>query len=165
MLNITTITKNILLFIYLPLLLVDLAPIQAQVLVDTTFPKKIMTYSEYMEAVVQNNLSYAAEKLNINIAQAAIEKATIIPDPELSAGFFNNDQQHMKMGYGYDIGLDWTLELGGKRKARVNLAKSESELAQHALQEFFQNLRSDATTQYLTAVYHEQLVKLQLNSY
>jgi cobalt-zinc-cadmium efflux system outer membrane protein len=165
MLNITTISKNILLFTYLPLLLVNLAPIQAQVLVDTTFPTRIMTYSDYMEAVVQNNLSYVAEKLNINIAQAAIEKAKIIPDPALSAGFFNNDQQHMKMGYGYDIGLDWTLELGGKRKARVNLAKSESELAQHALQEFFQNLRSDATTQYLTALYHEQLVKLQLNAY
>lgn len=157
--------KNRLLFAYLSLSLVALTPIQAQVMVDTTFHKKVITYPHYIEAVAQNNLSYAAEKLNINIAQTAIEKAKIIPDPELNTGIFNNDQHHMKMGYGYNIGLDWTLELGGKRKARVNLAKSESELAQYALQDFFQNLQADATTQYLTAIYHEQLVKLQIRSF
>jgi cobalt-zinc-cadmium efflux system outer membrane protein len=165
MLNNMTIVKNSLLSTYWTLLLLALAPIQAQVVVDTTFHKKIMTYSDYIEAVAQNNLSYAAEKLNINIAQAAIEKAKIIPDPAFNTGLFNNDQQHMKMGYGYDIGLDWTLELGGKRKARIDLAKSESELAQYALQYFFQRLRAEATMHYLTALHQEQLVKLQLSSY
>lgn len=160
MLRLKNIRKKHFLLLYFTLVLSVIT--QAQI--DADIQKEI-TYPDFIKAVVQNNIAYAAEKLNINIAEANIEKSKIIPDPEFTAGIFNNDQHKMKMGYGYNIGLDWTLELGGKRKARVDLAKSESELSKYILQDYFRNLRADATVQYLTAIHHEQLMKLQFNSY
>lgn len=160
MLRLKNIHKKHFLLLYFTLVFNAIA--QAQI--DTNVQKKI-TYPDFIKAVAQNNIAYAAEKLNINIAEANIEKSKIIPDPEFTAGLFNNDQHKMKMGYGYNIGVDWTLELGGKRKARVNLAKSESELSKHVLQDYFRNLQADATVQYLTAIHHEQLMQLQFNSY
>lgn len=160
MLRLKNIHKKHCLLLYFTLVFSVLT--QAQI--DTNSQKKI-SYPEFIKAVAQNNIGYAAEKLNINIAEANIEKSKIIPDPEFTAGLFNNDQHKMKMGYGYNIGLDWTLELGGKRKARVDLAKSESELSKYVLQDYFRNLQADATVQYLTVIHHEQLMKLQFNSY
>lgn len=161
MLNVKKINKkNLLLTCYI---LVLTAVAQGQV--DTSFQKKTIAYSDYMEAVAKNNKAFAAEKFNIPISEAGIEMAKVIPDPEFSAGIFNNDQRNKKMGYGYTAELDWTIELGGKRKARVDLAKSESELSKHILIDYFRNLQADATLQYLLSIQHEQLVKLQLNSY
>lgn len=160
MLHLKNIHKKHFLLLYFTLAVSSIT--QAQI--DTNVQKNI-TYPNFIKAVAENNIAYAAEKLNITIAEANIEKSKIIPDPEFTAGIFNNDQHKMTMGYGYNIGLDWTLELGGKRKARVDLAKSESELSKYVLQDYFRNLQADATVQYLTAIHHEQLMKLQFNSY
>ncbi len=132
---------------------------------DTTFQKKPVLYREFIETVGKNNVAYAAEKFSVNISEANIESAKIFPDPELSAGWFDNGQRRLNMGYGYSAELGWTLELGGKRKARINLAKSEAELTKFLLQDYFRNLRADATTRYLEAIQNEQLVNVQLNSY
>ena len=132
---------------------------------DTTFQKKPVLYREFIETVGKNNVAYAAEKFSVNISEANIESAKIFPDPELSAGWFDNGQRRLNMGYGYSAELGWTLELGGKRKARINLAKSEAELTKYLLQDYFRNLRADATTRYLEAIQNEQLVNVQLNSY
>lgn len=132
---------------------------------DTTFQKKPVLYREFIETVGKNNVAYAAEKFSVNISEANIESAKIFPDPELTTGWFDNGQRRMNMGYGYSAELGWLLELGGKRKARINLAKSEAELTKFLLQDYFRNLRADATTRYLEAIQNEQLVNVQLNSY
>ena len=132
---------------------------------DTAFQKKPVLYREFIETVGKNNVAYAAEKFSVNISEANIESAKIFPDPELSAGWFDNGQRRLNMGYGYSAELGWLLELGGKRKARINLAKSEAELTKFLLQDYFRNLRADATTRYLEAIQNEQLVNVQLNSY
>jgi cobalt-zinc-cadmium efflux system outer membrane protein len=132
---------------------------------DTTFQKKPVLYRAFIETVGKNNVAYAAEKFSVNISEANIESAKIFPDPELTAGWFDNGQRRLNMGYGYSAELGWLLELGGKRKARINLAKSEAELTKYLLQDYFRNLRADATTRYLEAIQNEQLVNVQLNSY
>lgn len=130
-----------------------------------TFQKKPVSYQDYIALTGKNNIGYAAEKFNVNISAAGIESAKIFPDPELSAGWFDNGQRRMNMGYGYNAGIGWTLELGGKRKARINLAKSEAELTRQLLQDYFRNLRADATIKYLEAILKEQLVNVLLSSY
>jgi cobalt-zinc-cadmium efflux system outer membrane protein len=69
------------------------------------------------------------------------------------------------MGYGFSSELTWTLELGGKRKARIDLAKSEYELTKFLLEDYFRNLRADATLIYLQALRNKLLLDVQLNSY
>ncbi len=132
---------------------------------DTIFQKKPVLYRDFIEEVKKNNVAYAAEKFNVSISEASIESAKISPDPELSAGWFDNGQRRLNMGYGYNAGIGWTLELGGKRKARVDLAKSETALSRYLLQDYFNNLRADATIKYLEAMRNQQWTTVQLSSY
>jgi cobalt-zinc-cadmium efflux system outer membrane protein len=133
--------------------------------VDTVFKHIKVSYPEYLSLVGKNNLSYAAQKFNINISEAGIETAKIFPDPQLGVGGFDNGQRRMNMGYGFNSGLSWTLELGGKRKARIDLAKSETELTKFLLSDYFRNLRADATLNYLASLQNKLLLDVKLSSY
>lgn len=147
------------------LLLILLISFNLKAQIDTTFKKTPINYSTYIGLIGKNNLSYAAEKFNINIAEANIENAKVFPDPELGFSWFDNQQQRMQMGYGFGSELGWTLELGGKRRARIELAKNESELTKNLLQDYFRNLRADATLNYLMAMKNKLLLDVQLSSY
>jgi cobalt-zinc-cadmium efflux system outer membrane protein len=132
---------------------------------DTSFTKTSISYVDFIAFVGKNNFGYAAEKFNVNIAEANILSAGIFPDPELSFGWFDNGQRRMNMGYGFNAQLSWTLELGGKRKARLKIAQSEHELSKFLLQDYFRNLRADATLIYLKALQNKLLLDVQLNSF
>ena len=69
------------------------------------------------------------------------------------------------MGYTYGSSLGWTLELGGKRRARVDLAKNQSELSRILLLDFFRNLRADASLGYVEALKSKALLDVQQDSY
>lgn len=125
----------------------------------------ILTYKEYMTHVKSANISYLAEKYNVDIAEAKMQAAKIMPDPELSIGYGNNQDWDLQMGYNIDAGLSYTLELGGKRGARMGVARSEKELAEVLLEDYFRNLRADATIAYLSAVKQRHLYQLQKSSY
>jgi cobalt-zinc-cadmium efflux system outer membrane protein len=133
--------------------------------IDTSFKKQIITYADFIGLVGKNNLGYAAEKFNLDIAEANILSAGILPDPELSFGWFDNNQRRLNMGYGFTSEISWTLELGGKRKARIDLAKNEYELIKYLLQDYLRNLRADATIIYLEALQNKLLLDVQINSY
>ncbi len=133
--------------------------------IDTTFNKITIGYADYISLVGKNNLGYVAEKFNIDIAEANIESAKVFPDPELGIGWFDNGQRRMNMGYGYSAQVGWVLELGGKRKARIELAKSEKEVIQLLLLDYFRNLRADATISFLAALQNKFLLDVLLNSY
>lgn len=133
--------------------------------IDTTFTKVKMNYPEFLILVNKNNLGYAAEKFNVNIAEANVEASKVFPDPELAIGANDNGQRRMQMGYGFSSELSWTLELGGKRKARINVAKSTGELTKSLLEDYFRNLRADATLNYLTSLKQKEILKVQLTSY
>lgn len=127
--------------------------------------EKPIDYATYLELIIDNNLGYAAEKFNIDIAEANIKTAYSFPDPELSFEGTDNGERRMKMGYEFGASLDWTLELGGKRKARIELAKSESELSKSLLEDYFRNLRAEATLQFLIALRDEMLYDSQKEAY
>lgn len=127
--------------------------------------KRILTFNDYLNNVRNSNISYLAEKYNVDIADANVTAAKVFPDPELSVGYANNQNWNLQMGYGVDAGLGWTLELGGKRKARIRLAQSEKEMTGALLVDYFRNLRADATIAYLTALKQRKLYEIQKSSY
>lgn len=133
--------------------------------IDTIAIKKSMDFLSFISAVGRENVAYAAARFDLDIAQAEIQTAGIFPDPELGFGWFDNGERRMKMGYGFTSEMTWTLELGGKRKARVNLARDQHELTSYLLDDYFRNLRADATIAYLRAIQNRQLLVVQLNSY
>lgn len=138
---------------------------QSEAISHSPYVEKSIDYTTYLNLIINNNLAYAAEKFNVDIAEANIKSAHSFPDPELTFEGTDNGEQRMKMGYEFAASLDWTLELGGKRKARIELAKSESEVSKSLLEDFFRNLRAEATLYYLVALRNERLYNSQLEAY
>ncbi|MBP1167380.1 cobalt-zinc-cadmium efflux system outer membrane protein [Chryseobacterium sp. PvR013] len=126
--------------------------------------KELLQFEEYLSLVGNKNLGYASQKYNVSMTEAAIQTANMFPDPQLEMETTNNGvNQNMGNVYGTSIG--WTLELGGKRKARVNLARNQSELSKIQLQDFFRNLRADASLGYIDALKSKALLEVQQDSY
>jgi cobalt-zinc-cadmium efflux system outer membrane protein len=109
----------------------------------------VLTFETYLNSVKDCHIGYLVEKYNVSIAEANEKAARVFPDPELSVSYANNQNWNLQMGYGIDVGLNYTLELGGKRKARMSVARSEKELTEALLEDYFRNLRADATIAYL----------------
>ncbi|MGG7436455.1 TolC family protein [Chryseobacterium arthrosphaerae] len=126
--------------------------------------KERLSFEEYLSLVGKKNLSYASRKYNVSMAEAAIQTAGMFPDPQLEVETSNNGV-NKNMGYVYGTSIGWTLELGGKRKARINFAKNQSELSKIQLQDFFRNLRADASLGYIDALRSKAMLEVQQDSY
>lgn len=126
--------------------------------------KELLSFEEYLSLVGKKNLGYASRKYNVSMAEAAIQTAGMFPDPQLEVETTNNGV-NKNMGYVYGTSIGWTLELGGKRKARINFAKNQSELSKIQLQDFFRNLRADASLGYIDALRSKAILEVQQDSY
>ena len=155
--------RNAIVFLSIMLLCLT-RQVEAQV-VDTSFAQKEIDFTTYIGLVGKNNLAYSAEKFNVDIAEANELVSGLFPDPELEFGWFDNGQRRMKMGYGFSSELSWVVELGGKRKARLNVAQNETMLTKLLLEEYFKDLRADATLAYIEAIYNKLLLDAQVDSY
>lgn len=127
--------------------------------------RRVLTFDEYMNRVKCSNISYLAEKYNVDIADAGLKAAGAFPDPELSVSYANNQNWNLRMGYGIDTELSYSLELGGKRKARISVARSEKEMTEALLEDFFRNLRADATIAWLEVLKRKKIYEIQQSSY
>ena len=58
-----------------------------------------------------------------------------------------------------------TIDLGGERKVRIDLTRSEKELTMSLVADYFRNLQAEATLFYLEAMKHRQLFIVRYNSY
>ena len=125
---------------------------------------KPVSYSQYMQMVVSDNLDYAAQKLNVDIAQAQIIAAKVRNDPELGFSYFNNEQAKKKMGYGGSLSLSQTFTFG-KRTAAIGLAKSERELSAALLADYLRNLRADAAISFYEALKQKKLYEIKQSAY
>lgn len=132
---------------------------------DSSFFHLDLTYKDYLKQVVDGNLDFAAQKFNVDIAKAQIDAAKIFQDPSLAVGWTGSKENVAKNGYSVSTQLTQTIELGGKRKARINFAKSESLLSEASLKDYLRNLQADATLDYLTALKQNKLYEVMLNSY
>lgn len=123
-----------------------------------------LSYQEYLGKVSSGNLEYAVEKLNVSTAQADLVAARVFNDPELSVSYFNNENSKLQMGEGFAVGLTQTVTLG-KRSAAIGMARSENELTQVLLTDYFRNLQADATLTYLEAIKQQKLYEVKKNAY
>lgn len=132
---------------------------------DTLFLQRSLVFKEYMDLVKNRNIGYTAEKFNVSMAEAAIEVARIIPDPYFAFDWTENREKGTGSGHDYSSEIGANIELGGKRRARIDLARSESELTKAELADFFRNLRADAAIVYIDALKQKQIFSVGYNSY
>ncbi|MDR2774825.1 MAG: TolC family protein [Tannerella sp.] len=120
-------------------------------------------YKTYMDRVWRQNLGYAAERLNPDIAEAGIKAAKVFNDPSLSVEYADNDDRRLKMGRSVSVELSKTFS-AGKRSANIELAQSEKDLNEALLEDYFHRLRAEATLTYLEAVKQSELYYLKENT-
>lgn len=133
--------------------------------VEIPFKHIDLRFKEYIDLVKTHNLKYASEKLNISISEAAIEAAKVFNDPYFSIDLTRDAEESMRTTYGFSSELVKTIDLGGERKARIDLTKSEKELTVALVADYFRNLLAEATLFYLEAMKHQQLFIVRYNSY
>lgn len=132
---------------------------------QTTHP---IDYQNYIEQVKQQNLSYVAEKLNVDIAVAELQAAHVFNDPQLSLEYGDNEiantgEENKLLGRSISVELSKTFTVG-KRGANIDLARSEKELNEALLEDFFRNLRAEATLAYIEALKQAELYIIKDNS-
>lgn len=91
-----------------------------------------VSFGEYLLAVEQYNLELSVELENIATAQAEISMAGRRPDPSLNLELGPKEYSRAfspKPRVAKAIGLEWTLETGGKRAKRIQAARSGVQLA------------------------------------
>ena len=132
---------------------------------QTSTAQRILTYEEYIKNVREKNIEYIIEKYNVSIAEANEQAAKVMPDPDFSFNYENCQDWNLQMGQVYAAELGYTLELGGKRRARIAVAKNEQQITEALVEDFFRNLRADATLCYLEACKQKQLVALSFSTY
>lgn len=138
----------------------------AETLIVSAQPKLIpLTLNDFLSGVSKGNLGFAAEQFNVSIANAQLKASKVFPDPELSFSYANNQDQKLLMGQGFDAGISYPISLGNKRGANISLAKSQKELAQTALDAYFQSLRAEAALSYFNAIRQKKLLNVQQEIY
>ena len=126
---------------------------------------RAQSYSEYMESVERHNAAWLAEQYNLDIAQAQTEAAKVFNDPELSVSYGNNQDWSLQMGQSVEAELSYGFSLGNVRKARIGVARSEEEITRALLDDWFLNLKAEATVAWIEALQARSLLELKQSSY
>ena len=137
----------------LPILLISTQTIRAQ-----EFP-------EYMNAVEQKNAAYLAERYQIGIAEALKAAAGVFNDPTLSLEYGNNQDWSLQMGQSVEAGLSYSINLRNVRRARIKVAQSEEDITRAAIDDWFRNLKADATIAWVHAQESRALMEIKRSSY
>ena len=116
-----------------------------------------LRFDGYMTLVLRNNLDLVAQRFNVPVAEAQIAVAKIFPDPTLTAGVASIDVSRVGAPTSTTVGVSETLELGGKRGARVATAEAGRAGAHADLEDFLRTLRANAAGAFIDAL-HARLV-------
>ncbi len=114
----------------------------------TTSTAQTISYSEYMERVLENNIALTAKRMDIEIADAAVTGSKVYNDPGIALTYTNNEDWSKGLGQGIELELNRTFTFG-VRRSRIDLAESERTQVVALLEEFMRNFRADATIAYL----------------
>lgn len=131
----------------------------------TGFNTNPVTLSVYLSGVTKGNLGYIASQFNVSIAEADLKASEIFPDPEISISYSNNEDKKLMMGQSVESGLSYSVNLGNKRKAGIELSKSQFYISKLILVAYFQNLRADAALSYFASLRLYKIYQLRLDIY
>ena len=111
-----------------------------------------VTFAEFLAHVGRANLELAAQRAGITIAEAQIVLARVFPDPSVTAGLAAVDVSGQGTPTATTLGLSGTIELGGKRGARIRAAEAAKTQTQAEVEDFLRLLRASAATAFIDAV-------------
>ncbi len=80
---------------------------------------ELLNFEQIKQKTLNKNPSLSAGNSAIRAAEAKIKQANVIPNPELEIGFENFGKDE------FEVVLTQPVEIGGKRKARIELARKD----------------------------------------
>ena len=107
-----------------------------------------ISYSEYMERVLRDNIALTAKNLDLDIADAGVTGSKVFNDPTLAVSYTNNEDWSKGLGQGIEVELGKTFTFGVRRE-RMDIAESERRQSIALLEEYMRHFRADATIAYL----------------
>jgi len=122
-----------------------------------------LSLEEFLAEVAQNNLEYASQRYNVSIAQAQIAKAKVFPNPVLGTGAWR-DITGQNMPSTFNMGITQTFLTGGKRRAGIEVAERNYQVAGSNLEDFFRNLRGTAANAFVEALSARLIVEQKQRS-
>jgi outer membrane protein, heavy metal efflux system len=123
-------------------------------------PPARVEFPAYVERVLTSSPDLSAAREGVAIARAQIDVAKVFPDPELTAGLTSLDLSHRGSATSAGASLSVPVELGGKRGARVAVARSGLEAAHFDYAEAVRTLRASAVNAFADAL-HARLALTQ----
>jgi cobalt-zinc-cadmium efflux system outer membrane protein len=132
-----------------------------------------LPYKEYLDKALQSNLDLMALKYNIALADANVSLAKIYPNPIITVGDASGDITDQHLQQQLYAGITQTIVTGGKRQIRIDLAKTDKEIAMAQFEDALRHFRLQLTYKFIDVIIaqlvyerhkntHEQLIS-QLN--
>jgi cobalt-zinc-cadmium efflux system outer membrane protein len=144
---------------------------------DTT--EAPLAFHDFIQAVQDSNLNYAAQKYSVPIAQAQISLARLWPNPTIQAGYnapFHQSDSVTGIPPGVITGdqslpsattasLSEAIPIGGRLSAKEAVARTATTQAEAQLQDYFRNLRATSAGSYIDALTAELVVERKQQTY
>jgi outer membrane protein, heavy metal efflux system len=120
-----------------------------------------MTLKECEQTFLANNLNLLAAKFNIDEAKAAVIQARLWDNPSFQASFNAYNPERKKL---FDVGfsgekafsIQQLILLGGKKRNEVEMAKTNSQIAELEFTDLLRNLRLQLHQSYFEIYYDNQ---------
>lgn len=132
------------------------SPTASSTLASYFHPQEGISYVEILQRAIESNGELVAARLDIERARARMRHAGMRPNPtidfEQSSGRFTGSEGEGETS----VGLSLPVELGGKRRRRIELAKAELEAVEAGVAEFERRLTAE-----VLAIYAEALAALR----
>ncbi|RQO45154.1 TolC family protein [Pseudomonas sp. KBW05] len=119
-----------------------------------------LTLDSALQTAFANNSDLAAAQWEIDIAQGGRQQAGLVPNPVLSVDAEDTRRDTRTTS----IKLSQTLELGGKRGARIDVASRAQDAAALALEQRRNTLRADVIDSYYGALRAQERLDLAQRS-
>lgn len=123
-----------------------------------------LTIKQAEELFFKNNFLLLAGQYGIDKADAAIIQSKVYPNPEVSADLIAyQGQNNLYFPTGnrgnFAAGIEQLIILGGKRKAGIELAKKDKEMAEADLADLTRNLQYQIWQSFYTLHNQEKIIK------
>jgi len=141
------------------LLAVAVSSIQAQ----DKASKRSITLDEAVEIFLRQNLELVAARYDIETADAEKLTARLRPNPQFTVGLADlplNLSGPVIKEQTYSYGISRTIELGGKRSKRIDVANANSDLARGQFQMTVWQMTNDLKRKFYTVVLNQSLLNL-----
>jgi len=125
--------------------------------------KRSITLEEAIEIFLRQNLELVAARYDIETADAEKLTARLRPNPQLTVGLSDLPADlsgPLIKEQTYSYGISHTLELGGKRNKRIDVADANSDLARGQFQMVVWQLTNDLKRKFYTVVLNQSLLNL-----